>query len=222
MKLAERLKAMRATKNWTQGELAEKLQVSRSAISSWETGRSYPDLEMVIHISDQFDVSLDYLLREDEKMVKKLNFGAKQKKWLIGIIVVLGLLVGNMIVSTIPVALKSEDVTTERVHLVRDMSYNGGDVNRDWNTTVDISVRANNPFFRPLPDDFLVWTKESGYVVTGSGTYSLFHLFDTNRQVEGQQSFMIDQETETEDIQLFVESEKTKAVEYTFSEINAQ
>lgn len=219
MKLAERLKTMRATKNWTQGELAEKLQVSRSTVSSWETGRSYPDLEMVMYISDQFDVSLDYLLREDEKMVKKLNFGAKQKKWLIGTIVVLVLLIGNIILSTMPVDLTSDNVNMNKVHVMRDASYDGGDANRDWNTTIDLTLRGNNPFFKPKSDDFLIWTKEEGYVITGSGTYSVFHLFDFE-WTEAHQSFMIPGDVATEDIQLFVENEKKKPLEYTFSEIN--
>lgn len=222
MKLAERLKTVRGNENLTQGELAEKLQVSRSTISSWETGRSYPDLEMIIRISDQFDVSLDYLLREDEKMVKKLNFGTKQKKWLIGTVVVLALVIGNMMLSTIPIAINSEDVDVEKLQLVRDMSYNGEDAYRDWNTTIDISMRANNPFFKPLSDGLSVWTKEEGYVITGAGTYSLFHLFDLNRTVEGHQSFMIPQDVATEDIQIFLENETTKPLPYTFSETNTQ
>ncbi|WP_411830086.1 helix-turn-helix transcriptional regulator [Metasolibacillus meyeri] len=54
---------MRVENKLTQEQLAEKLQVSRSTISSWETGRSYPDLEMIIVICDCFHVSLDFLLR---------------------------------------------------------------------------------------------------------------------------------------------------------------
>jgi len=80
MKLSVKIKKLRAENNLTQEQLAEKLQVSRSTISSWETGRSYPDLEMTISICDCFNVSLDFLLREDEKMVRKLNFGIKQKE----------------------------------------------------------------------------------------------------------------------------------------------
>ena len=77
MNLSEKIKKLRSENNLTQEQLAEKLQVSRSTISSWETGRSFPVLEMVIEICDCFNVSLDFLLREDEKMVRKLNFGIK-------------------------------------------------------------------------------------------------------------------------------------------------
>jgi transcriptional regulator with XRE-family HTH domain len=43
------------------------LNISRSAVSSWEVGRNYPDLETIILISDLLEISLDELLREDEE-----------------------------------------------------------------------------------------------------------------------------------------------------------
>lgn len=46
MNLSEKVKKLRAENNVTQEQLTKKLQVSRSTISSWETGRGYPDLEM--------------------------------------------------------------------------------------------------------------------------------------------------------------------------------
>ena len=48
MNLSEKIKKLRAENKLTQEQLAKNLQVSRSTISSWETGRSYPDLEMII------------------------------------------------------------------------------------------------------------------------------------------------------------------------------
>ncbi|MFK5277783.1 helix-turn-helix transcriptional regulator, partial [Lactococcus lactis] len=73
MELSEKLKQLRADKKITQEKLAEILHVSRTTISSWETGRSYPDLQMIVEISDYFKVSLDFLLREDKKMITKLT-----------------------------------------------------------------------------------------------------------------------------------------------------
>ncbi|WP_290123189.1 helix-turn-helix domain-containing protein [Apilactobacillus ozensis] len=67
-------------KNLTQEQLANNLQVSRSTISSWETGRSYPDLEMIVRICDFFNVSLDYILRNDEKIVRKISLDSRKKK----------------------------------------------------------------------------------------------------------------------------------------------
>lgn len=80
MELSEKLKQLRADKKITQEKLAEILHVSRTTISSWETGRSYPDLQMIVEISDYFKVSLDFLLREDKKMITKLTFDTKNKR----------------------------------------------------------------------------------------------------------------------------------------------
>lgn len=49
--------------------VAEKLAVSRKTISSWENGRSYPDIFMLVKLSDLYQVSLDDLLREDHDMI---------------------------------------------------------------------------------------------------------------------------------------------------------
>lgn len=64
MKFHEKLHNLRKNAGITQVELAERLMVSRQAISKWETGNAIPDLENIISICDLFDVSLDYLVRD--------------------------------------------------------------------------------------------------------------------------------------------------------------
>ncbi|HIY57921.1 MAG TPA: helix-turn-helix domain-containing protein [Candidatus Tetragenococcus pullicola] len=71
--IGERIKKFRNEKKITQQELSEQLHVSRSAISNWEIGRNYPDLDSVILLSDILEISLDKLLREDEIMVKEVS-----------------------------------------------------------------------------------------------------------------------------------------------------
>lgn len=66
MKLSEKIQALRTAREWSQGELAEKLEVSRQSVSKWETGQSVPDLDKILKIADLFGVSTDYLLRESE------------------------------------------------------------------------------------------------------------------------------------------------------------
>ncbi len=61
------LKELRTHKNITQQELADYLKVNRNAISRYETGEREPDIEMLIKISDFFEVSVDYLLGKSEK-----------------------------------------------------------------------------------------------------------------------------------------------------------
>lgn len=60
--LFNRLKKLRAKSGETQEQLADKLKVSRSKVSSWETGRRYISVQDAIILSEYFDVSLDNLL----------------------------------------------------------------------------------------------------------------------------------------------------------------
>ena len=63
----KRLKHLRTINHLTQLELANMLNIERSTLSSYETGRRYPTLVILIRIADVFDVSVDYLLgREND------------------------------------------------------------------------------------------------------------------------------------------------------------
>lgn len=64
MEFAVKIKHYRQQNDWTQQVVAEKLGVSRKTISSWGNGRSYPDIFMLVQLSDLYHVSLDDLLRE--------------------------------------------------------------------------------------------------------------------------------------------------------------
>lgn len=63
--LSEKLYALRKKSGLSQEQLAEKLHVSRQAISKWESGVSVPESEKLVVISEFFQVSLDYLMKED-------------------------------------------------------------------------------------------------------------------------------------------------------------
>ncbi|EJQ42766.1 hypothetical protein IEQ_05145 [Bacillus cereus BAG6X1-2] len=84
--IGEKIKEARTQKNMTQQKLSDLLNVSRSAISNWEVGRNYPDLDMIVQLSDILEISLNQLLREDKIMVKKLSKeqrrNSKRKKML--------------------------------------------------------------------------------------------------------------------------------------------
>lgn len=62
MEFNEKLQELRKNKGLTQEELAEVLYVSRTAVSKWESGRGYPNIESLKEISKFFDVSIDDLL----------------------------------------------------------------------------------------------------------------------------------------------------------------
>ena len=66
MELHEKLQELRKQKGLTQEELAAQLFVSRTAISKWESGRGFPNIESLKALSRFFGVSLDELLSGDE------------------------------------------------------------------------------------------------------------------------------------------------------------
>lgn len=65
MNFAEKLLKLRTQYGYSQEVLAEKLNVSRQAVSKWELGTTLPETDKVIAISDFFAVSTDYLLKDN-------------------------------------------------------------------------------------------------------------------------------------------------------------
>lgn len=61
--LGQRIKQLRKQRKMTQEDLADLLHVTRSAVSSWETGKRTPDIYMIRKIADLFDVSTDDLIK---------------------------------------------------------------------------------------------------------------------------------------------------------------
>ena len=66
MTLAERILELRTRQKLSQGDLAERLEVSRQSVSKWETGQSVPELDKLIKLADLFGVSVDQLVREGD------------------------------------------------------------------------------------------------------------------------------------------------------------
>ena len=80
MNVADRIQHLRKTKGISQEELADKIGVSRQAVSKWESEQSLPDIDKIIVLSEFFDVTTDYILKgiepikqEQEKKEKPLS-----------------------------------------------------------------------------------------------------------------------------------------------------
>ena len=63
MNIADRILYLRKSKGISQEELADKVGVSRQAVSKWESEQSMPDVEKIIIMSDYFNVTTDYILK---------------------------------------------------------------------------------------------------------------------------------------------------------------
>ncbi len=68
MNFAEKLSNLRIQNGYSQEGLAEKLYVSRQAVSKWEVGTTLPETDKLIAISNFFHVSIDYLLKDNVKV----------------------------------------------------------------------------------------------------------------------------------------------------------
>ena len=65
MRLSDKIIKLRKAHDWSQEDFAEKLNVSRQAISRWENGTALPDAQNILQISKLFHVTTDYLLNDD-------------------------------------------------------------------------------------------------------------------------------------------------------------
>lgn len=73
MGLGDKILELRKAKGMSQEELANELNVSRQSISKWESGLSVPDSDKLVALSNYFEVTLDYLMKDNvfEKNVEK-------------------------------------------------------------------------------------------------------------------------------------------------------
>ena len=77
MILADKIIEMRKKNGWSQEELAEMLGVSRQSVSKWEGAQSMPDMNRIIRLAELFDVSTDYLLRDDIELPARMDLQTK-------------------------------------------------------------------------------------------------------------------------------------------------
>ena len=66
MSFGEKIQKLRNQNKWTQEELAEKLYVSRTAVSKWESGKGYPNIDSLKDVAKIFNITIDELLSGEE------------------------------------------------------------------------------------------------------------------------------------------------------------
>lgn len=73
MEIGTQIKMRRQELNMTQEMLAKELHVGRTTVSNWEIGRNYPDLQLIVSISNVLNLSLDTLLGKESEIVKAIT-----------------------------------------------------------------------------------------------------------------------------------------------------
>lgn len=80
MIFADKLIQLRKKNGLSQEELADKVGVSRQAVSKWESAQSIPDIDKVIALSGLFGVSIDYLLKDEIEIEDSVPLEEEKKK----------------------------------------------------------------------------------------------------------------------------------------------
>ncbi len=130
MQLNEKLVSLRKEKGLTQLKVAEELDISRQAISRWESGVAMPSTENLRCLSELYRVPIDYLINEDSERPAQVeeDNGEKRKNrkwnsWLISILLIV--VAGVIIIGVITVHKRPDEVDFDEVK------------SEDWN---DVSV----------------------------------------------------------------------------------
>lgn len=88
MNIGIRISKLRASYNWNQDDLANKIHVSRQTISNWENNKSYPDIQSLVLLSDIFQLSLDELIKGDLIFMKRKILQNRLQRIILGIFLI--------------------------------------------------------------------------------------------------------------------------------------
>lgn len=78
--IGEKIFELRTKKGLSQGSLAELLDVSRQSVSKWESGQAKPDVDKLVKLSEVFQVTVDYLVKENENLVQEQPIFESEQK----------------------------------------------------------------------------------------------------------------------------------------------
>lgn len=105
MEFKDRLKQYRQDNNLTQDELAEKLYITRQAVSKYETGRGYPSIDVMTKLAELMGISLDELMSKEELAKQTIYTGQEVRKNKRNIIIAIGLIFVVIIISVVAIVL---------------------------------------------------------------------------------------------------------------------
>ena len=104
-KISKNIKRLRTSKGMSQDALAEKLFISRQAVSSWENDRTQPDVDMISKLAEVFGVTVEELLYGEKRNTEIDNESIKTNKILITVFSILGSLLLGVGITILLVAL---------------------------------------------------------------------------------------------------------------------
>ena len=78
MSIGTKIQEIRKSHNLSQQQFAERFGVTRQTVSNWENDKHYPDMKILKHISNEYEVSFDTLIKEDEIYIKSIDTTRKK------------------------------------------------------------------------------------------------------------------------------------------------
>ena len=158
MSFAENLKQLRKEKQLSQEELAELLDVSRQAVSKWEQGMGYPEVEKLLLLSNKLRVSLDSLM--ETQFAQEPNTPKQH------------------VTGTITITSPDEHVIATCQKVIASGKMSGGKTSPQYAL---FGKNGGSNFFGDEPTTFLGWYA----IVNGIATYTLKHSVRTKRRLLG-------------------------------------
>lgn len=211
MEIGEIIKENRSIKNMTQEDLANEFFVSRQLISKWENGKSYPDLEQLLKLSDFFELTLDELMRGDKKMTKKLNTSIKRKPLFISLITVLLIIIviiGYVFWAEQAVYLTPSDIEVTKIKVEPNSSIKKTNIDTKESILLPedvsyiITYKIKKPFVRMRTGHYMGQDDNNLYIdMTGTNSLfsadkekSLYILSDARTYEDEQSTLRIDKD----------------------------
>lgn len=97
MDIGQKILEIRKAEGLSQTEFAEKFHVTRQTVSNWENGRNYPDMETLLRISDEYDITFDELVKSDKELMRSIDRSRRVATKSVMIFALIGIVIVTMV-----------------------------------------------------------------------------------------------------------------------------
>lgn len=141
MEIGKQIKQKRLELGMTQEELANALKVGRTTVANWEQGRNYPDIQLIVNISDTMNIPLETMLRSESEIVQEIARDTNiRKKQSIKIVILSVIIIFLILVGTYGLY---------RIYEFQDIGDESQIINVEYDKGI-ISVEGDLPFYRSM------------------------------------------------------------------------
>lgn len=137
MTLGKKIYELRKKHELTQEQFAVRFHVTRQTVSNWENDKNYPDMSILKAISDEYNISFDELLKEDELYIKSVDTAKKQISGLKKICIALVVIFVSLIALIVGVFFL--------IHFAYQPTDDGDRINSDTNYRMLVNIDGQSP-----------------------------------------------------------------------------